>query len=625
MRKPVAAAVVLTGAIIAALSACTSGTAGHPVSTGQASLASDVTDLSYHGGADTAMSSPLMTSQPTNYVFRTIDDPADPTFNQLLGINDTGRIAGYFGSGAAGHPNQGYVVTYGARRSSAAENYPHSVQTQVTAINNAGTTVGFWSAANNADAVNDNTGFVLRHGVFHSVAFPAQSNANPPVNQLLGVNDGNVAVGFYTDAAGNNHGYRYDIDHGTFTKVKVRIPDAVSVTAAAINDRDQIAGFATTQAGATVGFLRDADHSITRLAYPGASMTQALGVSNRDEVVGVYQVGTGDKAATHGFTWTARNGFKTVDDPDGVGTTTINGVNDAGVLVGFYVDGAGDTHGMLAKSSMPNPQPPTSATPTTSPSPTTGAQPVTEHLTLSAMPNGTVAVSHTPDGHYHAHVDAYGFTPGSAHQVEIDAPTLTGPGPVVRFGTITANTAGVVDTTVDSVDTDAALPAGARFVIRLGDNTGDFNRNALAAKVIARGAVLPAMPNGGPTALAAVEQTTAGTTLGTPSGTGTVTYDPNAHTLTVTLDARGLTPGNHAAHIHNGSCRAQAGVRYMLMDYTAGTSGDIVNQTRTVTNVTVMPAAGSWYLNVHQGDSNSILTAAGQPAPSFRPLLCANG
>jgi hypothetical protein len=77
-------------------------------------------------------------------------------------------------------------------------------------------------------------------------------------------------------------------------------------------------------------------------------MTQATGVNDRDEVVGVYQVGTGSTATMHGFTWTARHGFQTVDDPNGVGTTTVNGVNDEGQLVGFYVDSAGNTDGMLA-------------------------------------------------------------------------------------------------------------------------------------------------------------------------------------------------------------------------------------------------------------------------------------
>jgi len=50
----------------------------------------------------------------------------------------------------------------------------------------------------------------------------------------------------------------------------------------------------------------------------------------------------------HGFTWTPQRGFTTVDDPRGIGTTTINGVNDQGELVGFYTDPAGNTDGMLA-------------------------------------------------------------------------------------------------------------------------------------------------------------------------------------------------------------------------------------------------------------------------------------
>ena len=48
---------------------------------------------------------------PTAYSFRTVDNAADLTFNQLLGINNSGVIAGYFGSGAQGHPNMGYLVT----------------------------------------------------------------------------------------------------------------------------------------------------------------------------------------------------------------------------------------------------------------------------------------------------------------------------------------------------------------------------------------------------------------------------------------------------------------------------------------------------------------------------------
>jgi hypothetical protein len=60
-------------------------------------------------------------------------------------------------------------------------------------------------------------------------------------------------------------------------------------------------------------------------------------------------VGSGDNAQAHGFTWRPGYGFRTVDDPHGIGATTINGVNDAGVLVGFYTDAAGNTDGMIAQ------------------------------------------------------------------------------------------------------------------------------------------------------------------------------------------------------------------------------------------------------------------------------------
>lgn len=67
-------------------------------------------------------------------------------------------------------------------------------------------------------------------------------------------------------------------------------------------------------------------------------------------------------------------------------------------------------------------------------------------------------------------------------------------------------------------------------------------------------------------------------------------------------------------------------VLYMLNDFIANANGNIVNQTRTVNGVTSAPARGSWYLNLHQGDSNQILNTVMPPEPTlaFRPLLCAN-
>ena len=45
------------------------------------------------------------------YQVLTLNDRRDLTFNQLLGINNEGVIAGYFGSGVeGGHPNKGFVL-----------------------------------------------------------------------------------------------------------------------------------------------------------------------------------------------------------------------------------------------------------------------------------------------------------------------------------------------------------------------------------------------------------------------------------------------------------------------------------------------------------------------------------
>jgi hypothetical protein len=61
----------------------------------------------------------------------------------------------------------------------------------------------------------------------------------------------------------------------------------------------------------------------------------------------------------------------------------------------------------------------------------------------------------------------------------------------------------------------------------------------------------------------------------------------------------------------------------MLMDLNANSQGQVINETRVITGVTSPVPASGWYLNIHQGDSNTIL-ANGQPTVAFRPLLCAD-
>jgi hypothetical protein len=281
----------------------------------------------------------------TSYSFQTLNNAHDLTFNQLLGINDEGVISGYFGSGAAGHPNKGYLLLP-REGSYINENFPHSKQTQVTGLNNFGVTVGFFSDTDLGGGMDANYGWVNVDGRFREVNFPASSPASTPIDQNLGVNDEGIVVGFYNDANGVSHGYEYNVWTRQFSTVVDPNDPGASLTASAINDRGHVAGVYTNPVtGNMDGFLLR-DGQFTDLAVPGASTTMALGVNNLDEVVGVYT--PSGTTELHGFTWTARHGFSTVDDPNGAGTTTINGVNDRGQLVGFYVDGNGNTDGFLA-------------------------------------------------------------------------------------------------------------------------------------------------------------------------------------------------------------------------------------------------------------------------------------
>jgi hypothetical protein len=289
-----------------------------------------------------------LSSSAVHYSFRTLDNTRDLTFNQLLGINNEHVISGYFGSGLAHHPNKGYRLVPPYKHGDyASENFPHSAQTQVTGLNNAGNTVGFW-----ANAAGANFGFYTKGTHFYNIGkFPGAAYASPQVVQLLGINDHGLAVGFYANSANHNRGFTYNIHTHKFRRVLIpgetQGLNGPSLTAAAINNSGKIAGFYVTRNGETVAFV-STTHTFTTLVFPHSTSTQAFGINNAGLVVGDYTTGPAKNPRMHGFTWSAKQGFRTVNDPHGVNTTTINGVNDHGDLVGFYVDSKGNTDGFLA-------------------------------------------------------------------------------------------------------------------------------------------------------------------------------------------------------------------------------------------------------------------------------------
>jgi hypothetical protein len=242
---------------------------------------------------------------------------------------------------------------------------------------------------------------------------------------------------------------------------------------------------------------------------------------------------------------------------------------------------------------------------------------------LSGMPTGAVRVWRNSQGKLEVRLAAYGLTPGSSHNVSIDGPKSTALAPEVRFPAITADSMGRANVTLTATSGTGPLVGGSRFSIRLGSYASNAAKNAPAEELIASSGTLPASPQGVLSGLHPRSFGLTGSYQGRLHGWAKIGYSPSTQTLSVTVTAYGLAPGAHAAHIHLGSCQQQGAVKYMLMDFTANASGNIVNQTRTVRPVSPAPPRTGWYLNLHLGNSGDIL-AKGMPTPNFRPELCSD-
>jgi hypothetical protein len=231
---------------------------------------------------------------------------------------------------------------------------------------------------------------------------------------------------------------------------------------------------------------------------------------------------------------------------------------------------------------------------------------------LESMPTGMV--TQTGDRASMAlQVQASGLTPGSMHRVELVNGGCSQQGrrmrSVLSMGTLSADSGGAIDASLSAPGRQ--MRSHRSLVLLLGTPP----MGSGASRVIAC-ASLHGHWDGGATPLAG--ELGSGRSL---AGSTQITYEATTGTLTIHVQASGFAPGStHAAHIHQGSCAAQGPVVYMLSDLVADGNGNI-DATRTLTDVMNAPPASGWYLNIHLGDSQTIL-ANGQPTLAFQPMLC---
>ena len=258
------------------------------------------------------------------YTFTDVKFPGD-TFTQFLSINDMNIVAGYHGAATtAANPNKGFTYNFATKKFTN-ENFPGSVQTQVTGINDPpAKTVGFY-----IDTAGRTHGFQEFAGVF-----TREDQPGTPFNQLLGQNNVGQAAGYYSTTAsgsGPDHGYILD-EFGNVYQDFV-IPGTVSVQATSINGLGNVCGFFVDSKQVTHGWLL-VQGMYTVLNFPRATSTSAFGLNMKNQVVGAYTDAAGN---SHGFIYnTLLKTWKSVDDPNGIGTTVVNGINEKGVLVGFW-------------------------------------------------------------------------------------------------------------------------------------------------------------------------------------------------------------------------------------------------------------------------------------------------
>ena len=272
-----------------------------------------------------------------NYNFTTLDYPGLSNFNELLGINNGGRVVGYYGSGAPSDPSSGYLIypPYNAKNFKLLE-YPKAGGTIATTANNRRTEAGYFLTPKGKAH-----GFVYVGGIWSNYEDPRVKSGD---TKILSLNDSGMAIGTFKGHSGSGV-FALNVATGKFTGID--LPHSHGV-ATGINGNGDLCGY-WTAAGTQAGFVRK-NGIYTQLSYPGAKSTKFLGITAHDYIAGSYVDKSG---TTHGFLlvsplWKPGTMWKSIDDPDAAGVTVATGVNIHKAIAGYYVDKSGTTHGFIA-------------------------------------------------------------------------------------------------------------------------------------------------------------------------------------------------------------------------------------------------------------------------------------
>ena len=198
-----------------------------------------------------------------------------------------------------------------------------STLTNAYDINNDGVVVGYYQ-----DSSRKTCAFSYQDGVFTDTTYPGDyENNNHSIN-----NNGQIAGYYYEPGPKTSpfHSYVYDQSSGFNIQ---QYPEAVKEAIHGINDNGDTVGWAWMESG----FLSYSclNGTFQELCSSNGDMIYAEAINNQSVIVG----GSSLSGSMRGFINDNGN-YTYLEHPDADGYTLINGINDAGQLVGMYRTGS---------------------------------------------------------------------------------------------------------------------------------------------------------------------------------------------------------------------------------------------------------------------------------------------
>ncbi len=217
--------------------------------------------------------------------------PTGATSALAFGINDQGAIVGQYTN--AGGNTPGFITSLtnveGGGSNFVTVNAPTGASgnfVNVQGINDNGLVVGFY--VGNDDEFH---GFLahtssISGGMLNTTAIAdptippvaGETNATFVFSQVLAVNDHGIAVGYYQDSTGSQHGFLYNTNTGTYTFLddpSVTFTNGVEITQiTGINNSGEITGFYSGPNGVSQGFV-----ALQSVPEPGSIALLGIGLA----------------------------------------------------------------------------------------------------------------------------------------------------------------------------------------------------------------------------------------------------------------------------------------------------------------------------------------------------------